>query len=44
VGRPMSREDFEAGLVAALSHQPAALSPQPAASRGSRKRLKAAEG
>ena len=45
VGRPMSREDFEAGLVAAVSHQPSALSHQPAASsRGSRKRLKAAEG
>ena len=38
VGRPMSREDFEAGLVAALSPQPSAISHKP------RKRLKAAEG
>jgi diguanylate cyclase (GGDEF)-like protein len=44
VGRPMSREEFEAGLVAARSPQPSAISPQSAVSRGSRKRLKAAEG
>jgi EAL domain-containing protein (putative c-di-GMP-specific phosphodiesterase class I) len=42
VGRPMAREEFEAGLVAAMSQQPSAVSHQPAAiSRGSRKRLKA---
>jgi EAL domain-containing protein (putative c-di-GMP-specific phosphodiesterase class I) len=35
VGRPMAREEFEAGLRAALSLQPSALSCQP------RKRLKA---
>jgi diguanylate cyclase (GGDEF)-like protein len=36
VGRPMAREEFEAGLVAARSHQPSAVGHQP-----SRKRLKA---
>ena len=44
VGRPMSREEFEAGLLAAVSRQPSDVSPQSAVSGRSRKRLKAAEG
>jgi EAL domain-containing protein (putative c-di-GMP-specific phosphodiesterase class I) len=41
VGRPMPREDFEAGLLAALGREPSAGSHQAAGiGRGPRKRLK----